>query len=437
MTEYRIESIALKNIGVFDDVSIVFPPIESAEADEKKAEIHLFTGANGCGKSTLLYALASCLGEEAYQLVLQRKVFKNYIVISTMNHFSFSIEKYEKFFLIDKYKHLVHGSDIHNYHVYKENYKQRTNMVVAFKFAAFAYSGRRTLEEAKTHSINNVENIQKSPFENALSFTGNTDTNLIAQWILNSLSSAALAEVEGDKQAAQNYQFAVKKIEAFIFEICQLDIKFKVQRSPLTVKMSLNNQVLDFEVLPDGLKSVISWVADLAVRLDSIPWAEQRSIFEQNIILFLDEIDIHLHPKWQRRILPAVQKLLPNAQIFASTHSPFVVGSVEDAWIYKLPEQGQIVKEIKAIKSNPAKSYALILDEIFDIDQDFGEEVEQDLDKFYRYRQAYMTNRQAEDKTQLLTIAAKLVDKGEEVKAIIARELRQLSRLMNEDIDLA
>ena len=201
--------------------------------------------------------------------------------------------------------------------------------------------------------------------------------------------------------------------------------------------MSLNSQVLDFEVLPDGLKSVISWVADLAVRLDSIPWAEQRSIFEQNIILFLDEIDIHLHPKWQRRILPAVQKLLPNAQIFASTHSPFVVGSVEDAWIYKLPEQGQIVKEIKAIKSNPAKSYALILDEIFDIDQDFGEEIEQDLDKFYRYRQAYMTNRQAEDKTQLLTIAAKLVDKGEEVKAIIARELRQLSRLMSEDIDLA
>lgn len=402
---------------------------------KKKAEIHLFTGANGCGKSTLLYALASCLGKEAYQLVLKRKTGNASFSACEMRGWRFTTENYENPLLNAKrVTQLEVGNFIHNYQVYKANFYQKTQMIIKFVFAAFAYSGRRTLENISTH---NIENIQNYPLEYALSFTGNTDTNLIAQWILNSLSSAALAEVEGDKQAAQNYQFAVKKIEAFIFEICQLDIKFKVQRSPLTVKMSLNNQLLDFEVLPDGLKSVISWVADLAVRLDSIPWAEQRSIFDQNIILFLDEIDIHLHPKWQRRILPAVQKLLPNAQIFASTHSPFVVGSVEDAWIYKLPEQGQSVKEIKAIKSNPAKSYALILDEIFDIDQDFGEEIEQDLDAFYRYRQAYMTNRQAEDKAQLLTIAAQLVDKGEEVKAIIARELRQLSRLMSEDIDLA
>ena len=436
MTEYRIESIALKNIGVFDDVSIVFPPIESVEADEKKAEIHLFTGANGCGKSTLLYALASCLGEEAYQLVLKRKTNKESFVACGMNGWIFNTKFYDDILYRSKTRQLDENH-LHNYHFDKDYYNRNNNIPMPFIFSAFAYSGRRTLEEAKTHNINNIEDIQKSPFENALSFSGNTETNLIAQWILNSLSSAALAEVEGDKKAAQNYQFAVKKIEAFIFEICQLDIKFKVQRSPLTVKISINNQLLDFEVLPDGLKSVISWVADLAVRLDSIPWAQQRSIFDQNIILFLDEIDIHLHPKWQRRILPAVQKLLPNAQIFASTHSPFVVGSVENAWVYKLPQQGQQVKEINAIKSNPAKSYALILNEIFDVDQDFGEEIEQDLDAFYRYRQAYMTNRQAEYKTQLLTIAAKLVDKGEEVKAIIARELRQLSRLMSEDIDLA
>lgn len=425
MTEYRIESIALKNIGVFDDVKIDFPPIKSSEADEKKADIHLFTGANGCGKSTLLYALADCFIKDSVNLSKRKRLEGNYSVSFLSRHDLNIYLKHGE--LLDR----VSEQHLNNYKL-KIKFKNFSDSL--FYFAAFAYSGRRTLENISTHSI---ENIQSSPFENALSFTGNTDTNLIAQWILNSLSSAALAEVEGDKQAAQNYQFAVKKIEEFIFEICQLEIKFKIQRSPLTVKISLNNQVLDFDVLPDGLKSVISWVADLAVRLDSIPWAEQRSIFDQNIILFLDEIDIHLHPKWQRRILPAVQKLLPNAQVFASTHSPFVVGSVEDASIYKLPEQGKKNSEIKAIKSNPAKSYALILNEIFDIDQDFGEEIEQDLNQFYQYRQSYMTNKQPADKTQLLAIAAKLFDKGEEVKAIVARELRQLSRLMKEDIDLA
>jgi predicted ATP-binding protein involved in virulence len=78
-------------------------------------------------------------------------------------------------------------------------------------------------------------------------------------------------------------------------------------------------------------------VADLSLRLETIPWVNTGDVFLQPLILLLDEVDIHLHPKWQRLILPAVQKLLPNAQIFASTHSPFVVGSVKDAWIYRLP----------------------------------------------------------------------------------------------------
>lgn len=56
---YRLESITLRDVGVFENTRFDFPPIKSAEADAEKAEIHIFTGPNGCGKSTLLYALAA------------------------------------------------------------------------------------------------------------------------------------------------------------------------------------------------------------------------------------------------------------------------------------------------------------------------------------------------------------------------------------------
>jgi predicted ATPase len=70
---YRIEAIALHEVGVFDDVRIDFPRIESAERDAQKAEIHVFTGPNGCGKSTLLYALAAIFGSsKEYELIKQR-----------------------------------------------------------------------------------------------------------------------------------------------------------------------------------------------------------------------------------------------------------------------------------------------------------------------------------------------------------------------------
>lgn len=47
---YRLESITLRDVGVFENTHLDFPPIKSAEADAEKAEIHIFTGPNGCGK---------------------------------------------------------------------------------------------------------------------------------------------------------------------------------------------------------------------------------------------------------------------------------------------------------------------------------------------------------------------------------------------------
>ncbi len=158
-----------------------------------------------------------------------------------------------------------------------------------------------------------------------------------------------------------------------------MDVDFRLERNPLTVTLRVNGDNLKFDVLPDGLKSIISWVADLSLRLEVIPWEVEQDIFSQPILLFLDEVDIHLHPKWQRRILPAIQKLLPNAQIFVSTHSPFVVGSVENAWVYRLPEPGAKtdgILEIEGVASGAGKSYRLILNEIFGIEQEFDVETE-------------------------------------------------------------
>lgn len=57
--QYRLESITLRDVGVFEHTHFDFPQIKSEEKDAEKAEIHIFTGPNGCGKSTLLYALAA------------------------------------------------------------------------------------------------------------------------------------------------------------------------------------------------------------------------------------------------------------------------------------------------------------------------------------------------------------------------------------------
>lgn len=452
MTEtYRIEAIALHEVGVFDDVRIDFPPISSPERDAQKAEIHVFTGPNGCGKSTLLYALA----EIFYESNLKGLISKRFRSLDSYVEFNFSgckgnygkAKSPKSFFLVDipPGQNFMFGwKSLEEYKLAQASFKRESipaNLLYYPQFldgpafyAAFSYSGQRTLGGTNLVAI---QEVTSSPFESALSFDAAIDIRNFLQWVANNRTQSALAKIDGDLKAVKRYEYALERISQAIEEISGLNIKFRLERQPLSVTLWVDYESLPLEVLPDGLKSIISWIGDLSARLEMIPWADQtKDIFAQNIILFLDEIDIHLHPKWQRKILPVIQKLFPNSQIFVSTHSPFVVGSVEDAWIYSLPEKGKQTERIITPRaSGDGKSYHLILKEIFDIDEEFGEETEVLFDKFYHYREIFL--REQKNKRELLSVARKLVAKGLEVRVIVERELRQLSRLSGKELNLA
>ncbi|MDZ4254031.1 MAG: AAA family ATPase [Sulfuritalea sp.] len=453
---YRIEAIALKDVGVFDDIRIDFPMISSEERDADKAEIHLFTGPNGCGKSTLLYALAEMFDIPSLSsLVKQRFRNQNSVV-----DFKFANEP--GIYCVSKPAVLANefgtyalirddpsngsffgaastpassiGANLASYKsaVFTFNPTQLHSQT-RFAFAAFAYSGQRTLNNV---AIGAIQEVTNSPFENALSFDATVRPRLLLQWIANNRTKAALARADHDDAAAHRYDQALERITDAITEISGMAIEFRLERSPLAVTVRLNDDVIQFDGLPDGLKSIISWIADLSMRLESIPWVENsEDVFTQPIILFLDEIDIHLHPKWQRRILPTVQRLFPNAQIFVSTHSPFVVASVEDACVYRLPEKGtQGNRIIEPLPSGGGKSYRLILEEIFGIDEEFDIETETLFDRFYELRDEFL---RSPGKTESLRDAARLLAaKSSEARAIAERELRQVSRVSGVEIAL-
>ena len=58
--------------------------------------------------------------------------------------------------------------------------------------------------------------------------------------------------------------------------------------------------------------------------------------YEQPAILLIDEIENHLHPTWQRRVIPALLEHFPGLQIFATTHSPFVVAGLKAGQVHML-----------------------------------------------------------------------------------------------------
>lgn len=83
--------------------------------------------------------------------------------------------------------------------------------------------------------------------------------------------------------------------------------------------------------LSDGYKGTISLIADIAYRMAVLnPQLLGSILTETPGIVFIDEVDLHLHPTWQQRVLNDLTSIFPNVQFVVTTHAPEVINSVED-----------------------------------------------------------------------------------------------------------
>jgi predicted ATP-binding protein involved in virulence len=103
---------------------------------------------------------------------------------------------------------------------------------------------------------------------------------------------------------------------------------------------------LRIEQLSEGYKIVIAMVADLAARMAEANPSMSNPL-EANGIVLIDEVDLHLHPKWQRTILQDLHNVFRNVQFIVSTHSPIIViGAANIAQIINLNDDNDSASEI-------------------------------------------------------------------------------------------
>jgi predicted ATP-binding protein involved in virulence len=97
-----------------------------------------------------------------------------------------------------------------------------------------------------------------------------------------------------------------------------------------------------------GYRTVIAWMIDLSARMiDRYPDSE-NPLAEPAVVL-VDEIDLHLHPKWQRTIMSFLTERFPNVQFIVTAHSPLVVQAARNANLVLLRREGDHV----VIDNNP------------------------------------------------------------------------------------
>lgn len=107
------------------------------------------------------------------------------------------------------------------------------------------------------------------------------------------------------------------------------------------IYVDLGDGPLPFSVLSDGYRAFLAWTTDLIGQMcDVIP--DTMALTDMTGIVLIDEIDAHLHPKWQRRVVQDVTRTFPNLQFIATTHSPLVAGTVhpENVLVTELQDDG-------------------------------------------------------------------------------------------------
>ncbi|OQY33158.1 MAG: hypothetical protein B6241_08625 [Spirochaetaceae bacterium 4572_59] len=135
-----------------------------------------------------------------------------------------------------------------------------------------------------------------------------------------------------------------------------------VNRNPLRMEVSKNGEKLRVDQLSDGEKCLLAMAGDLARRL-SIANPSLSNPLEGEGIVLIDEIDLHLHPQWQKKIILKLMQTFSNIQFIVSTHSPQVLSEVEGNNIYSLYLDKQ--KNISCYK--PDQAIGLTSSEILEI----------------------------------------------------------------------
>ena len=339
-----IASLKLTNVGPFDDIEFEFD-----------RQVNVFTGPNNSGKSTVLWALGDILVsnfEFPRKLLREGKPAEFDVQLSGNSGKKFS-----------GHLPIVQSSDGGYWN--EERWEQRVSFLNEVGYTNFIPALRRSTDFRSHGPTSGYRDTQSEApsdiFLRALrSRRADRDQENLEQPPRNRLSTRAV--LISDEEVIQQIidldyrsyrrnepasRGIIVKIGEMASEITEgFPIKFvgvAEDERGLFPQFHTPDGNVPLNVLSQGTQSIIQWLAHFL-----IGYAEHYdfpdSLDDKPGIFIVDEIDAHLHPSWQRRIIPTLTKHFPNLQIFCSTHSPLMLAGLKEgqAQLLRRDDQGKV-----------------------------------------------------------------------------------------------
>lgn len=181
-----------------------------------------------------------------------------------------------------------------------------------------------------------IEGVQRA-YTNSLS--AKSSSKGFISWMKTQEDSVA----KFDRPLERAHLDALKSaIESVVVDSRWTGIKYDNKQETL-VGVFVNNDgtslELSYNQLSDGFRNIIGMIADIAYRCIQLnPHLARDVVTKTPGVVLIDELDQHLHPNWQRRIVNDLKVAFPNIQFVATTHSPFIVQSLDASELINLDD---------------------------------------------------------------------------------------------------
>lgn len=217
-------------------------------------------------------------------------------------------------------------------------------------------------------------------------------------------------------------------------------IQIEAQTLVFYKKTGVDVMPVEAAQLSAGEKNIMALVGDLAKRavqlnaiLFKVDYDNEKGILSNPLqhtpgIVLIDEIDLHLHPRWQRVIIPKLREHFPRVQFVVTTHSPFVVQSV--------PADNRLIidkNQIVVLNRQTELSYETIVNDYFGNVKLFDDDSEKLIEILIEFKNKILNNEIKITDNDFLKVLKKISTKSDEIKAIAAREIRILNNAILEN----
>lgn len=402
-----ILKLGLENVRCFGEKA----ELDLSDGNGNWRQWTVIVGDNGLGKTTLLQVLAGLETEETkytdnikrYHIKLSSYIFEDKFTMPA------HINAKDPLLGIT----LLYNSDEVYTHIKRTSEFRIERGSLLFNLEVIGYGANRFMSSTS---------LTDSKSENSATLFDD-DAKLInaEEWLLQ-LDYASSRDSELKAFAKQRKNLVTEILIELLPDVTNIRFTEPTKES-LTPKIEFLTSFgwVRIHELSLGYKTMVAWMVDLAARMfDRYP--ESENPLAEPAIVLVDEIDLHLHPKWQRKIFEYLSEKFPKTQFVVTAHSPLVVQSApKDANIVVLRRDGDHVIIDNDVESVENWRLDQIMSALYGIESSRGPETEKWLEE--RRELLRKRDRLPEDEARLKILNEKAedlptADKAEDIEAM-------------------